>query len=74
MKSTFFVGLDVHLRHTNVCILDQRGNRVKQATVRGPWSEIVTLLQGLLGRFKFASRPRAATVTCLISCRGSPVA
>ncbi|PQO43837.1 IS110 family transposase [Blastopirellula marina] len=52
MKSTFFVGLDVHLRHTNVCILDQRGNRVKQATVRGPWSEIVTLLQGLTGEIQ----------------------
>jgi transposase len=46
----YFVGLDVHWTHTNVCILDARGRKVKQLTARGPWSGMVEELRSLGGR------------------------
>jgi len=52
MKTIFFVGLDVHVKHTNVCILDERGNRVKQLKVRGPWADTVDVLRELPGEVR----------------------
>lgn len=46
----YFVGLDVHWKHTNICILDARGKKVKRMTVRGPWSRVVEALEELQGR------------------------
>jgi transposase len=46
----YFVGLDIHWTHTNACILDARGKKVKRLTVRGPWSQIVDELGKLRGR------------------------
>ena len=45
----YFVGLDVHLSHTSVCILDRNGKRVKRLTLRGAWSGVVDELAPRLG-------------------------
>jgi transposase len=45
----FFVGLDVHLGHTTMCVLDKNGGRIKQLKIHGPWSGIVEELQELKG-------------------------
>ena len=45
----YYVGLDVHLRHTSVCILDSNGAKVKQRQLRGPWSSITQELKTLDG-------------------------
>lgn len=45
----YFVGLDVHWAHTNMCILDGRGKKVKEVKRRGPWSVIVEELGKLRG-------------------------
>ena len=31
----YYVGFDVHLCHSNPCILDDRGRKVKAQTIRG---------------------------------------
>lgn len=46
----YFVGLDVHWSHTNACILDARGKKVKHLTVRGPWTGIIEPLAKLEGK------------------------
>ena len=46
----YFVGLDVHWTHTNICILDACGKKVKRLTVRGPWSKVVDELGKLRGK------------------------
>lgn len=46
----YFVGLDVHWKHTNACILDARGKKVKRFKVRGPWTRIVDELAKLEGK------------------------
>ena len=45
----YFVGLDVHLGHRSMCVLDKNGRRIKQAKVRGPWSSIADELEELDG-------------------------
>ena len=45
----YFVGLDVHLRHTTICILDATGVKLKQGQLRGPWSLIAEELKTLPG-------------------------
>ena len=46
----YFVGLDVHVKHTSVCILDDHGKRVKRLTIRGPWRQIAEELRRLPGK------------------------
>jgi len=46
----YFVGLDVHWSHTNACILDARGKKVKQFRVRGPWTMVPGELAKLNGK------------------------
>jgi transposase len=46
----YFVGLDIHWTHTNICILDGHGKTVKRLTVRGPWSKAIDELDKLRGR------------------------
>jgi transposase len=36
--------MDVHLRQTTVCILDENGKRVKMETVKGAWDKVVVEL------------------------------
>ena len=43
----WYVGMDVHLRQTAVCILDENGRRVKMQTVKGPWDKVLTELTHL---------------------------
>ena len=38
--ATYFVGLDVHLKHTSICVLDGHGKFVKRLTIRGEWPKI----------------------------------
>jgi transposase len=37
----YFVGLDVHQRRSSVCILDDRGQKVKEFTVVGGWDRLL---------------------------------
>ena len=39
-----YIGLDLHLRMTAVCILDENGKREQQFTIRGPWSKVFEAL------------------------------
>ncbi len=50
MATTYYVGLDVHLRHTSMCILNGDGKRVKRMKIHGAWSNIVTELKQLTGK------------------------
>lgn len=45
--ASFYVGLDVHVMHTAMCILDRHGKCVKRRMIRGPWSEIAAELAQL---------------------------
>ena len=48
--ASYYVGLDVHVMHTTMCILDRHGKCVKRRTFRGEWSEIAAELAALPGR------------------------
>ncbi|HTQ39307.1 MAG TPA: IS110 family transposase [Pirellulales bacterium] len=41
----WYVGLDLHLRHTTICALDDQGCIVKQLKVRGAWRDVVAVLE-----------------------------
>jgi transposase len=45
--ASFYVGLDVHVLHTAMCILDAHGKCVKRRMIRGPWSLIAAELAQL---------------------------
>src|SRR5687768_6169348 len=47
--ASFYVGLDVHVMHTAMCILDRHGKCVKRRMIHGPWSQIVAELSQLPG-------------------------
>ncbi len=47
---TYYVGLDVHWKHTTVCILDGYGKRVKRLTIWGAWPKIADELKQLSGK------------------------
>ena len=42
-----YVGLDVHLRQSTFCVLDDHGRKVRSQTVRGPWTDVVAQLEKL---------------------------
>jgi len=46
----YFVGLDVHWSHTNACILDAHGKKVKRFRVSGSWLRIAEELLKLKGK------------------------
>jgi len=48
--ASYYVGLDVHLKHTSVCVLDGDGKRIKRLTIRGPWRKIAEELKRLPGK------------------------
>ena len=45
----YFVGLDVHVKHTSICILNSDGKRIKRLTIRGPWPKVAEELRRLPG-------------------------
>jgi transposase len=45
--AAFYVGLDVHVMHTAMCILDRHGKCVKRRVIRGAWSQIAAELAQL---------------------------
>jgi transposase len=45
--AAYYVGLDVHVMFTAMCILDRHGKCVKRRTIRGPWSEVAQELAQL---------------------------
>jgi transposase len=38
------VGIDVHLRRSSVCVLDEHGQIVQRATIRWLWTDVVAWL------------------------------
>jgi len=47
-----YVGLDVHLKQSTYCILDDNGKRVKTHTVKGPWDAMVKEIAKIKSPFK----------------------
>lgn len=43
----FFIGLDVHLRVSVMCILDKNGKQVKTTTIRGNWPRVLEALKSI---------------------------
>ena len=41
------IGIDVHLRKSQVCILNGQGKLVKQTLIYGPWTRVVEFLRSL---------------------------
>ena len=37
----WYVGMDVHLKSSSGCVLDEQGHRVVQKMIRGPWPKLV---------------------------------
>lgn len=50
--ATYYVGLDVHVTHTTMCILDHHGKRVKRQTIRESWARVAHELSQLQGKVK----------------------
>ena len=44
-----YVGVDVHLRQSTICVLDQRGRKVLSRTVRGQFSAVIDELRNIGG-------------------------
>jgi transposase len=42
-----YVGLDYHVNSSSVCILDERGQRIKWIDVRGRWPKVIEVIRGL---------------------------
>ncbi len=43
----WYVGMDVHLKSSSVCVLNEQGCRVVQKMIRGPWPKLVEWLKDL---------------------------
>lgn len=39
-----YVGLDVHLKRSSICILDPAGKQIKCFEVKGPWPEVIAAI------------------------------
>ena len=48
--ASYYVGLDIHWKHTSVCVLDGNGNRIKRLTLRESWTKIAEELKQLPGK------------------------
>lgn len=48
--SRYYVGLDVHMKYTTVCVLDRDGKRVKRQTIAGCWTKVAESLKTLPGK------------------------
>ena len=45
----YYVGLDVHRSHSCLHILDEKGQKIHRATVRGGWDRLLETLRGIEG-------------------------
>ncbi len=45
----WYVGIDVHLRRSSVCVLAENGQQIQQTTLIGPWIRVVEWLKRLAG-------------------------
>ncbi len=50
--TTYYVGLDVHVNHTTMCILDHHGKPVKRQTIRESWRRVADELSQLKGKVR----------------------
>jgi len=41
----YYVGMDVHLKTTSICILDENGRPVKRKTIHGRWDKVLSYCQ-----------------------------
>ena len=46
-----FVGLDVHSKHSNICILDEHGRKIKQQKIPGNWERMFAEVSRIDGPF-----------------------
>ena len=59
----YYVGLDAHLRQSTICVLDDRGRKIRTWSIRGQWSEVLKELEGIRRPFavcfglRFSPRP-----------------
>ena len=44
-----YIGLDVHLKSSALCVLDEHGKKLQQKSIRGPWPVVVDWLKELDG-------------------------
>lgn len=49
-RRIYHIGLDVHLRTSTCCILDEQGQQIKLETIRGHWSLMIEALRKLPGK------------------------
>ena len=66
----WYVGLDVHLRRSTFCVLDENGKKMRNHTVRGSWNKVLRELDKSRGRSRSVSRPRPDTGISTTSCAG----
>lgn len=50
----YYVGLDYHLNSSNLCILDEQGQTVKQMRVKGRWPQVMEAIKALPCPFSVA--------------------
>jgi hypothetical protein len=65
-----FVGLGAHWTHTNLAILDARGKKVKDLTVRGAWSGRVEEIEMFNQQIRWVARRSTPLDPC--SAKSSP--
>ncbi len=41
----WYIRVDVHLKSSSVCVLDEHGHRIKQKKVQGPWPKLVEWIE-----------------------------
>jgi transposase len=46
------VGLDVHQSSSSICVLDDKGNKIRQREVRGGWDQVVLALGEIKGELQ----------------------
>ena len=61
-----YVGLDVHLRQSSLCVLDTNGRKLFSRTVKGRWPEVVKELTKIRGR----GRSRRTLSVCFEASTG----
>jgi transposase len=50
-----FIGMDVHLKSTSVCVYSQRGEKLNQRNIRGPWPKVIEYLKTVKEQHKRVS-------------------
>ena len=58
-----YVGLDSHWRQSTICVLDHRGQKLLNRTIKGSWSKVLEEVGKAANRLQSVSRLRPATVT-----------